>query len=129
MGHWMPYNPNPSGKSVGDCVIRAVCMATQQDWETVYVALTLEGYERCDLQSANHVWGSYLRKQGFVRDLIRDECEICYTVEDFAREHPRGTYVLAISGHVVCVCDGNYYDSWDSGAEVPIYYWHRPEEE
>lgn len=129
MGRWVPYNPNPQGKAVGDCAIRALCKALGMDWESVYTALTIEGFHRCDLLSANHVWGNYLYRNGFVRDLISDDCEACYTVEDFAREHPKGTYVLAISGHVVCVWDGDYYDSWDSGAEEPIYYWHKPEEE
>jgi hypothetical protein len=25
--------------------------------------------------------------------------------------------------HVVTVINGNYYDAWDSGGEVPIAYW------
>lgn len=32
---------------------------------------------------------------------------------------------ILIDGHVVCVQDGYYYDSWDSGNEIPIYYWER----
>lgn len=24
-----------------------------------------------------------------------------------------------------CVIDGVYYDSWDSGREVPLYYWQK----
>lgn len=36
-----------------------------------------------------------------------------------------GIYVLALQGHVVCVIDGVYYDSWDSGREVPLYYWQK----
>ena len=30
-----------------------------------------------------------------------------------------------ISGHVVAVIDGNYYDTWDSGDKIPIYYWYK----
>lgn len=36
-----------------------------------------------------------------------------------------GRCVLAIDGHVVCVVDGFYFDSWDSCGEIPIYYWAR----
>jgi hypothetical protein len=74
------------------------------------------------MPSANHVWGKYLRDQGFHRYLI-DEDKDNYTVEDFCRDHPSGTYILAIDGHVLCAVDGIYYDSWDSGQEIPIYYW------
>lgn len=26
---------------------------------------------------------------------------------------------------MVSVVDGDYYDAWDSGKEVPVYYWHK----
>ena len=48
-----------------------------------------------------------------------------YTVRDFCRDNPHGIFILALSGHVLAVIDGNYYDSWDSGEEIPVYYWHR----
>jgi hypothetical protein len=81
-----------------------------------------------DMPSANRVWGAYLKRQGFRRELVPDECPNCYTVKDFCRDYPTGTYILAIQGHVVCVCDGKYYDSWDSGEEIPIYYWKRKDD-
>ena len=113
------YNPNPTGGRVGDCTVRAICKATDQSWDRVYSHLSAYGIIKKDMPSANHVWGSYLRDQGFVRRLIEEDC----TVEEFCREHPQGTYILAIDGHVVCAVDGFYYDSWDSGQEVPVYYW------
>jgi hypothetical protein len=79
------------------------------------------------MPSANHVWGKYLRNKGFERKVIPDSCPDCYTVKDFCDDHPKGTYILAISGHVVTVIDGAYYDTWDSGDEIPIYYWQRKE--
>jgi len=33
--------------------------------------------------------------------------------------------ILATGTHVIAVGDGNYYDTWDSGQEVPIYYWRK----
>lgn len=82
-----------------------------------------------DMPSANHVWGAYLRAKGFTRRIVPDTCPDCYTVREFAEEHPHGTYILALSGHVVAVKDGNYYDTWNSGDETPIYYWFRKDEE
>lgn len=117
------FNPNPSGARVGDCTVRAICKATGKTWEQVYCGLCVEGMRLGDMPSANQVWGAYLRRHGFRRHTLPDECPDCYTVEDFCREHPGGTYVLAISGHVVCAQDGRYYDTWDSGAEAPAYYW------
>ena len=69
--------------------------------------------------------GGYLRSRGFDRDMIPNSCPDCYTVADFAAEHPEGTYILALSGHVVCVQNGDWIDTWDSGGEIPLYYWHK----
>jgi hypothetical protein len=57
--------------------------------------------------------------------MLPNDCPDCYTVEDFCQEHPNGTFVVATHGHVLAVIDGNYYDSWDSGQENPIYYFER----
>lgn len=123
---WKKYNPNPIANRVGDCTVRAIAKATNNTWESVYIQLCLYGYMYCDMPSANTVWGNFLKRQGYERHLIPSTYD-CYTVKDFAKDHPEGSYVLAISGHVVCVCDGDYYDSWDSGDEVPVYYWKRGE--
>ncbi len=122
---WKEYNCNPIRKRVGDCTVRAISKALGQDWETTYVGLSLQGYMMADLPSANAVWGAYLRQKGFRRNIIPEECPDCYCAADFAAEHPTGTYILALSGHVVCVCDGNIYDTWDSSDETPLYYWER----
>lgn len=119
------YNKNPLGKNVGDCTVRAISKATGKGWEDTYLALCMQGLIDCDMPSANAVWGNYLRKQGFRRHIVPDTCPECYSVADFAREHPRGTFILALSGHVVCVQDGVIYDSWNSGNETVLYYWTR----
>lgn len=120
------YNPNPAGRSVGDCAVRGPVKskALGQTWEETYAGLVLEGFLRGDLPNADSVWGPYLRKHGFTRHLLPDACPDCYTVADFAADYPQGTYILSMPGrHVLCVQDGQWHDSWDSGMEVPAYYW------
>lgn len=120
------YNPNPiKGQSVGDCTVRAISKAMGQDWETTYAGLSMMGFCLSDMPSANYVWGAYLRRNGFRRHLVDDHGQDIYTVRDFCEDNPKGTYILAIDGHVVCVQDGFYWDSWNSGNEIPIYYWER----
>lgn len=121
MSKFKPYNPNPRRNRVGDCTARAICKATGKTWDEVFVSLCTYGYVEKDYPSANHIWGKYLKVQGFKRYLIEDDL----TVSEFCELHPKGTYILAIDGHVVCVQDGFYYDSWDSGEEIPVYYWVR----
>lgn len=118
------YNENPAGKAVGDCAIRAISKALGQTWEQTYVGLALEGFIRGDLLNADSVWGPYLRKRGFSRYLIPDDCPDCMTVEKFAEENQKGTFILSMPGrHVVTIVDGVIYDSWDSRNEVPTYFF------
>lgn len=117
------YNPNPSRASVGDCAIRAACAATGESWASAYTAIAAMGLTMHDMPSANRVWGAYLRARGFVRRSLPGGVGEDYTVADFAAEHPAGRYVVATSGHVVCVRSGDWLDTWDSGGETPLYYW------
>lgn len=117
------YNPNPENKLVGDCVIRAIAKVTDQDWEKVYMDIALQGYMMKDMPSANHVWGAYLMSKGFRKNIIPNSCPDCYTITDFCEDNPHGVYLLATGTHVVAVEEGNYFDTWNSGDEVPMYYW------
>ena len=119
------YNPNPTGKRVGDCTVRAISKALGQSWECTYTGLSLQGFLLGDMPSANATWGAYLRANGFARRIVPDSCPDCYTVRDFAADHPHGTYILSLASHVVCLIDGDVYDTWDSQDETPLYYWER----
>lgn len=115
------YNPSPAKRNVGDCTVRAMCRALGQDWEKAYIGLCLEGFILQDMPSSNAVWGRYLREHGYWRELAPDDM----TVAEFADLHPKGTYILALSGHVVCVVDNVLYDTWDSGNEIVLYFWQK----
>ena len=115
------YNPNPTGRNVGDCTVRALSKALNQDWMKTYLGICVEGGLLGDMPSANSVWGSFLRRHGFHREMAPDDM----TVSEFADSHPEGTYILALSGHVVCIADGVLYDTWNSGNEIVLYYWQK----
>ena len=122
---WVEYNPNPCGRRVGDCAVRALTKALNVTWEEAYQMIADNGYQMCDMPSSDSVWGAVLRQNGFYREGIPNFCPDCYTIRDFARDNPVGTYVLGTGSHVVCVVNGNWFDSWDSGSEIPQYFWLR----
>lgn len=118
------YNPNPCGKLVGDCVIRAVSkIQNNDDWYKTYAEITAEGFKLCDMPSSNYVWASYLKSKGFVRKDLPNTCPDCYTLEHFCQDYPKGKYIVATGTHVIAVEDGDIYDSWDSSNEIVNYYW------
>lgn len=122
---WVRYNPNPTGRSVGDCAVRAIAKALNIDWETAYRMISDNGYAMGDMPSSDSVWGAVLRQNGFYRQSMPNRCPDCYTAADFARDNPTGTFVLGFGGHVATVVDGVLYDSWDSSREIPQFVWYR----
>lgn len=117
------YNPNPLGRIVGDCVIRAICKVTNQSWSQAYRDLCDRGLALYDMPSSDEVWGSYLKQFGFRKYIVPDSCPDCYSLREFCKDHAEGIYVIKTDGHVTAAIDGVYFDSWDSGDRVPIYFW------
>lgn len=126
---WIKWNPNPvRSDPVGDCTVRALAKALNISWEEAHVLLDYNSYMMGDISNSNVVLGSVLRQHGFHRDVIPNSCPDCYTTNDFAMDHPAGTYVLGFGTHVATVVDGNLYDTWNSLNEIPIYYWYRKDD-
>lgn len=122
---WVEFNNNPRNKRVGDCAVRAICKAIGETWQDAYIGLCSEGLVFKDMPSSNYVWGMYLKKFGFEEHMVSSVCPNCVTVAQFAKDHPKGRYVLACQNHVVAVDKGDYFDSWDSGNEIVLYYYRK----
>ena len=123
------FNNNPTGRRVGDCAVRAVSLALNKDWETTYLLIAMAGLQMGDMPSSNTVWGSLLRRNGFVRENLPNTCPDCYTVRDFCEDHPTaGVSVLGLDGHVVTAINEDWFDIWDSGGETVLYYWKRKDD-
>ena len=120
---WIRCNPNPLGKTTGDCVVRAIAIATDQSWRKTYRHLCDIGDRQADMPSSNMVWGMDLREKGARQFLLPESCPECITVRAFCDRYPEGIYVIGTGSHAVAVIDGDYYDSWDSGDEVVDYYY------
>ena len=113
-------NVNPCKRRLGDCVIRALSLAMNQQWERTYIDLCIEGYIQCDMPNSNRVWEAYLQYKGFKRYPVSD----VMTFEEFAKAHSDGQlYVVATGSHVAVIKDETLYDNWDSSEEIIAYYF------
>lgn len=119
------FQPNPCGRSVGDCAVRAISAALDMDWEEAFDILASFAKSMCDMPSADQVWGAVLRANDFRKATVPTNCSHCYNMDDFCIDHPKGIFVVGFGNHVATVIDGMLYDSWDSSQETPIYYWYR----
>ena len=122
------YNPNPAGKLVGDCVVRAISRVENLTWEESFTRLVAEAFSLYDLPSSNYVWGAYLKSKGYVRKNLPDTCPDCYTLRQFCKDHPNERCIVATGTHAVAVIPpGDIWDSWDSSDEIVTYYWVKEE--
>ena len=119
------FNNNPADKIVGDCVVRAISIATNESWDKTYIALALQGFLSKDIMNSNAVWGAYLMQNGFERYTLPHTCPECYSFSDFAKDHPKGIYVLCTGTHVATVKNSVLMDAWDSQNEVVQFYWKK----
>ena len=61
---------------------------------------------------------------GFPRVLVSKKADgTRECVEEFAKAHPRGRYVVSISGHWTTCIDGVIYDTWDCSKESVLSYY------
>jgi len=120
---WHEFQPNPQGLSTGDCTVRAVCAVTGLPWCAAHDVLCALSGEMADMPSTNRVWWALLKGIGYRQLFLPDRCPDCYTVADFAAEHPRGKFILGPHEHAVAVIDGDWWDTWDSGSTVPGYFF------
>lgn len=122
---WIYANPNPCRREEPDCVVRAISIATGSAWRAVHDDLCELSREECTMPSVNWLWEKYLRMRGFEKFLLPDECHECVTVRRFCDRYRKGTYIIGTGSHAVAVIDGNHIDSWDSGDEIPTYFFRK----
>lgn len=117
------YNPNPHGKFVGDCIIRALTKIFDKSWDNIGLEYFIFAYNEKDMPSSNAVLKKFLKQNGYKKKLLPDECPECYTVDDFSNDFGLGKYIVGTGTHIIAIVNGIIYDSWDSRNEIPLYYF------
>lgn len=111
------YNANARGKFVNDCTIRAISLAEGKTWDETYDELS-------DIAQHN---GIILDDVNFIDPLLDSRYErMCFKekyVGDFAEEHPVGTYLITMKGHITCCINGVIYDTFDCRDRVMWCAW------
>lgn len=113
------YNPHPEQKLVGDCVKRAFTKATGKDYRQVKIELNRLKKELGQPHfNSDMVWREYLRRNNFTEHKFpavkgQSRMTVCKLAESTLRTGD--VYVCHCAKHLVCVADGDWYDTWDSG--------------
>ena len=111
------YNANARGKFVNDCTIRAISVAESKTWDETYDELS-------EIAQRN---GIILDDVNFIEPLLDSRYDrTCYNgryVGDFVEEHPKGTYLITMKGHITCCINGVLYDTFDCRDRVMWCAW------
>lgn len=124
--YYKEFNPNPLGKEVGDCQIRALCAVTGQSWYEIYDKLVMYGREKaCPFYWTNPDDNYYKDLFGMIRyKLKREKGKKALDVKTFCKTHPTGKYILGMANHVVGVVDGLYYDLYPGLGDSTVYTYY-----
>ena len=114
------YQPNKKDikDKYGDCTIRALTKVLDKTWLEVYDLVSpYEREEQCSLSGFTlEMYKRVYKEFGLVyQGISNKKGSTRPTVKRFAKDHPKGTYILRIAGHHVTCKDGKYYDTWDCG--------------
>lgn len=113
------WNENPDGEHIGDCVTRAITLASGLPYETIKHKLWLNGelYD-CDCLS-KFCYANFIENVLGYKQVPCDNL----TVGEFADKHLYGTYLIRIANHLTCVKDGICYDTWNCLNELCDIVW------
>lgn len=113
--HWNESN---------DCTVRATSIALQLDYDEVhakYSAMGRKPYRGVTVRTMGKVLQSITNKpQEMVR--VLDES----TFSKFAKDHPKGRFIVVKRGHAVALIDGIWYDAHVScvgGRSIVKFYY------
>ena len=115
------YQPNKKDLTdrFGDCQIRALSKALDCTWLEAFdkaIAVCREEQVSLIFDAPVNVRSRMLDKLGFdYTGISNRRGSKRPTVDGFAKDHPKGTYICNVSHHEVAVVDGKYYDTWDCG--------------
>lgn len=119
MAQFRYLNVNPKGEKTGDCVVRAISLATGVDYFDVTQDLILSA----DLLGCDALYlCCYTHLLDDIYDLPQVDCE-GYTVEEFADMYPKGRFIVRMNGHLSCIIDNCVMDIWDCRKEFLTNAW------
>ena len=138
-------NINPKGIKAGDCVIRAIAVATEQTWNKVYADLCKIGFKMKRMPNEKAVYEKYLNNLGWIKHKQprattyadgRKQGSLKYTVDELCTEltwnkHIGGysnKIIVSVANHLTCLEWDNVKgfeitDTWDCGYKCVGNYW------
>lgn len=118
------FNANPYNKNTNDCVIRAVCCATEREWDDVLMDMTKCALKHKLMVNDPDLYPIYLKEIGWVKQKQPRKVDgKKYHGYEWI-PHYKGMAIIHIGDHhMAFVNDGKLWDTWDSSGGIVGVYW------
>lgn len=120
------YNANPEEKRTGDCVIRAISVATEKTWDSILDALVEVAHREKSVPNNEDCYIKYLEENGFVRcKQPRKEDNTRYRGWEFLEKIKKSDIIVAHMGtrHLSAIKNKKFWDTWDCSNDCVGIYW------
>tara|TARA_R110000782_G_C14472014_1_gene374822 strand:- start:73 stop:462 length:390 start_codon:yes stop_codon:yes gene_type:complete len=106
---------------VGDCVVRALAIATKEDYQNVRNELWKISQKNGDMPNGKLTTNEFLINKGFIKEKkIKGYCLGQYPVSE------KEVYIVNLANHMVCLDQGLVRDTWDCRRKYPYNTWRKP---
>lgn len=112
------FNPNPRGAIVGDCVKRAIVVATGIDYHKLEVDMNKMRSHKGLAYNYKKNWEPYIikflgaKKIGYVTPRGASSWHVS-TIDRVLRDYPHLTFILNVARHLIGIKDNTIYDLFD----------------
>ena len=124
------YNCNPKHKLTDDCVIRAICSSTGDEWEEVIRELVNWSIKTGYMLNTPDCYGKYLESIGYVKQkqpVHKNGSK--YRFSEFVKKYDGHAICHCGKNHVTYVADNSTWDIWDVSDEIVGVFWVNKVEE
>lgn len=109
--------------TTGDCVIRAIAHATEQDYMQVMRDLFALGLELGQLPNQNKCYDVYLERLGWKKHSpLKDKKGKKFQVRHFPAEEGKN-YIIHTTSHLTAIMDKVIYDIWYCGESAAYSFY------
>lgn len=111
------YNANPKGLFVDDCVLRSISVAEGISWSACQEKLSKLANKEAMLLNDVEFVENYLDTR-YPRKCYKD-----MTIGEFAKECPKGHFVVTTQGHITAIIDNIIVDTFDCSRRTMWCCW------
>ena len=106
---------------VGDCAVRALAIATKEDYNLVRKELWEISLQNGDMPNGKSTFEEFLFKRGFIKEKkIKG-----YNLGDYPVSKDE-VYVVVLANHYSCLDKGSIKDIWDCREKYPYNTFRKP---